>query len=92
MHPRSKHWHLLDYIIVRQCDVRGVVHTNAQCRLLHGSSSCPNEAENHHQDGKKKEGLPKAKKLNVERLADARERFSAYYSRLIFESPRTMTQ
>ena len=22
MHPRSKHWHLIDYIITRQCDLR----------------------------------------------------------------------
>ncbi|XP_068692670.1 craniofacial development protein 2-like [Montipora foliosa] len=26
-HPRSKHWHLLDYILVRQKDVKDVLHT-----------------------------------------------------------------
>ena len=29
MHPRSKHWHLLDYIIVRQRDRRDVLDTRA---------------------------------------------------------------
>lgn len=29
MHPRSKHWHLLDYVIVRQSDLRDVQITRA---------------------------------------------------------------
>ena len=29
MHPRSKHWHLLDYVIVRQCDIKFVKKTSA---------------------------------------------------------------
>ncbi|KAI8775542.1 craniofacial development protein 2 [Biomphalaria glabrata] len=69
MHPGSKHWHLLDYIIVRQCDVRDVVHSKVM-------PSANYEAEHHHQDGKKKDGLPRAKKLNVDKLADVRERLS----------------
>ena len=28
MHPRSKHWHLLDYVIVRQCDIKFVKNTS----------------------------------------------------------------
>jgi hypothetical protein len=31
MHPRSKHWHLLDYIITRQRDRRDVRITKAMC-------------------------------------------------------------
>ncbi|XP_071510818.1 craniofacial development protein 2-like [Diadema antillarum] len=31
MHPRSKHWHLLDYIIVRQRDKQDVRVTKAMC-------------------------------------------------------------
>lgn len=38
-HPPSKHWHLLDYIIVRQKDVRDVLHTrvmpSADCYTDH---------------------------------------------------------
>ncbi|WP_374210040.1 hypothetical protein, partial [Thiolapillus sp.] len=26
-HPRSKHWHLLDYVLTRQHDTRDVLHT-----------------------------------------------------------------
>ena len=29
MHPRSKHWHLLDYVIVRKCDRRDIFQTRA---------------------------------------------------------------
>ncbi len=31
MHPRSKHWHLIDYIIVRKKDRQDVRVTNAMC-------------------------------------------------------------
>ncbi|XP_068713291.1 craniofacial development protein 2-like [Montipora foliosa] len=38
-HPRSKHWHLLDYILVRQKDVNDVLHTrvmpSADCDTDH---------------------------------------------------------
>ena len=40
-HPRSKHWHLLDYILVRQRDARDAVHqSHAQRRLLHRPQTC----------------------------------------------------
>lgn len=29
MHPRSKHWHLIDYVIVRRSDIRDVLITRA---------------------------------------------------------------
>jgi len=29
MHPRSKHWHLIDYIITRQCDLKDIHDTRA---------------------------------------------------------------
>lgn len=35
-HPRSKHWHLIDYVIVRRCDVRDVMIT----RAVVGSDHC----------------------------------------------------
>ena len=31
MHPGSKKWHLLDYVITRQSDVKDVHHTRAMC-------------------------------------------------------------
>ena len=39
MHPRSKHWHQLDFILVRQRDVHDVLHTrvmpSAECHTDH---------------------------------------------------------
>ncbi|KAK6976599.1 craniofacial development protein 2 [Biomphalaria glabrata] len=77
IHPRSKHWHLLDYIIVRQWNVRDVTHTrvmpSADCytdhRLVRTKLNITIKMV-------KKDGLPRAKMLDVERLADVRERFS----------------
>ncbi|XP_076467573.1 uncharacterized protein LOC143298578 [Babylonia areolata] len=38
-HPRSKHWHLLDYVLVRQRDIKDVLHTrvmpSADCYTDH---------------------------------------------------------
>ena len=31
MHPRTKEWHMIDYVITRQRDVRDVHHTRAMC-------------------------------------------------------------
>ena len=33
MHPRSKHWHLIDYVIVRRTDRQYVRVTKTMCRL-----------------------------------------------------------
>lgn len=33
MHPRSKHWHLIDYVIVRRCDIKDVL----MCRAMRGA-------------------------------------------------------
>jgi len=44
MHPRSKHWHLLDYILVRQRDQNDVSHTrvmpSAECHTDHRLVRC----------------------------------------------------
>ncbi|XP_069741682.1 craniofacial development protein 2-like [Narcine bancroftii] len=44
MHPRSKHWHLLDYILVRESDKRDVLHTrvmpSAECHTDHRLVRC----------------------------------------------------
>ena len=31
MHPRSKQWHMIDYVITRQRDIKDVHHTRAMC-------------------------------------------------------------
>ena len=44
MHPRSKHWHLLDYVLVRQRDQKDVLHTrvmpSAECQTDHRLVRC----------------------------------------------------
>lgn len=44
MHPRSKHWHLIDYILVRQRDLKDVFHTrvmpSAECHTDHRLVRC----------------------------------------------------
>ena len=75
MHPRSKHWHLIDYIIVRQRDHRDVFHTrvmpSAEChtdhRLVRGKL-------NLHFKPKPKRGGPPRKKLQMSSLQSAEVR------------------
>ena len=44
MHPRSKHWQLLDYVLVRQRDLNSVLHIivmpSAECRTDYRLVSC----------------------------------------------------
>ncbi|XP_051657446.1 craniofacial development protein 2-like [Manacus candei] len=44
MHPRSKHWHLIDYVLVRRRDVCDVHHTHmmpsAECQTDHQLVCC----------------------------------------------------
>ena len=44
MHPRSKHWHLIDYVLVKQRDVADVFHTrvmpSAECHTDHRLVRC----------------------------------------------------
>ena len=39
MHPRSTHWHLIDYVLVRQRDLKDILHTrvmpSAECHTDH---------------------------------------------------------
>ncbi|KAI8780552.1 craniofacial development protein 2 [Biomphalaria glabrata] len=55
-------------------DIAALSESDAECRLFHGPPFCPDEAE-HPIKMVKKDVLPRAKKLNVDRLADVREHF-----------------
>ena len=49
MHPRSKHWHLIDYIIVQRKDRQDVrVTKTVWCRLLDRSQACCQQTEPAH--------------------------------------------
>ena len=44
MHPRSKHWHLIDYVLAHKCDHKCVIHTkvmpSTECHTDHHLVSC----------------------------------------------------
>ncbi|XP_023815252.1 uncharacterized protein LOC111948070 [Oryzias latipes] len=80
MHPRSKHWHLIDYIIVRQRDTKDVLHNrvmpSAECHTDHRLVRCK---LNHHFKPKPKKGGALKKKLNISGLqsAETKAKFQA---------------
>ena len=71
--PRSKHWHLLDYILTRQHDMRDVLHTrvmpSADCYTDHRLVRC--EVAFTFKSPPKRKG-PQMKKLQVHKLCDPR--------------------
>ena len=75
MHPRSKHWHLLDYILVRRRDQRDVFHTrvmpSAECHTDHRLVRCK---LNLHFKPKLKYRGAHQKKFNVAYLQSAEVR------------------
>ena len=72
-HPRSKHWHLLDYVLTRQHDTRDVLHTrvmtSADCYTDHGLVRCKGAFT--FKSSPKRKG-PQTKKLQVHKLRDPR--------------------
>ncbi len=72
MHPRSKHWHLIDYILVRQRDLKDVFHTrvmpSAECHTNHRLVLC--KITFHFNPKPRKGGAPR-KKLKVCSLQSA---------------------
>ena len=66
MHPRSKHWHLLDYVLVRKQDLRDVLHKrvmpSAECHTDHCLIRFKLRLQ--FKPKQRKKGNPK-KKLNV---------------------------
>ena len=40
MHPRSKHWHLIDYVITRRRDIRDILITLAMRGATAGPAMC----------------------------------------------------
>ena len=80
MHPRSKHWHLIDYVITRKRDRRDVCVTKAMCgaecwtdhRLIVAKLNI------HIQPKRRPQGAKAPKRLNVNRLKieDVKKSFS----------------
>ena len=70
MHPRSKHWHLIDYVIIRKRDRRDIRVTKAMCgaecwtdhRLIVA------KLDFHIQPKRRPQGTKAPKRLNVKQL------------------------
>ena len=72
MHPRSKHWHLIDYVLVRQRDLKDVLHTrvmpSAECHTDHRLVRCTLKLIF---KPKPRKGGPPKKKFNLCKLQSA---------------------
>ena len=89
-HPRSKHWHLLDYILVRQKDASDVTHTRVMT-----SADCYTD----HRLVRAKlrlafkpmirTGRPNVKKLQVDKLSLKREEFQEKLKTRFSSNPNT---
>ena len=72
MHPRSKHWHLIDYVITRYRDLSDVRITRAmkgaECWTDHALLRCKLSLKVAHTA--RRQAAPANKKFNVSRLSD----------------------
>ena len=68
MHPWSKYWHLIDYLLVHKHDLKDVIHIKAEChtnhRLVCGKFRL-------HFKPKPRKGGPPKKKFNLNKLQSA---------------------
>ena len=80
MHPRWKHWHFLDFVLVRRCDLKDVLHTrvmpSAECHTDQRLVRCQ---LNLQFKPKPKKSGPRGKKLLVSDLlsAEVKAKFQA---------------
>lgn len=80
MHPRSKHWHLIDYVLTRQKDVRDVLHTrvmpSAECHTDHRLVRC--KLKLHFKPKLRNGGAPRRKiKVHILQSAETRAKFQS---------------
>ena len=72
MHPRSKHWHLIDYVLVRRRDLNDILHTrvmpSAECHTDHRLVRCKLRM---HFKPKPRKGGPRKKKFDLNKLQSA---------------------
>ncbi|XP_051627116.1 uncharacterized protein LOC127462510 [Manacus candei] len=94
MHPRSKHWYLINYVLVRRRDVRDVHHTrvmpSAECQTDHRLVRCK---LNFNLKFKSKRGSIPRRRLQVNNLQSAtvRDRFQANFQTRLENHPTDST-
>ena len=66
MHPQSKHWHLIDYVLVHKRNLKNIIHTkvmpSAECHNDHGLVRC--KFRLHFKPKLRKGGPPPTKSSN----------------------------
>ncbi|KAJ7411780.1 craniofacial development protein 2-like [Pitangus sulphuratus] len=78
MHPRSKHWHLIDYVLVQQRNVRNACHSrvmpSAECQTDHRLVCC--KLNLHSKLKPKRDGIPRWRlQVNNLQTATVRDNF-----------------
>ena len=72
MHPQSKHWHLIDYVLVHNRDLKDVIHTkvmpSAGCHTNHCLVHCKHGL---HFKPKPRKGGPPKEMFNLNKLQSA---------------------
>jgi len=92
MQPQSKHWHLLDFVLVRKWDPKDVLHTRVmpseECHTYHCLVRCKLRLQ--FKPKHKKKGNPK-NKINVSTLCweEVKAKFQADLQQILGESPCT---
>ena len=91
MHAQSKHWHLLDFVLVRRCDLKDVSHTRVIPRVSYRSTPCPLQTQPSFQTKTKEEWSQRKKKLIVSdlRSAEVKAKFQAGLHSLLHSLKRT---
>ena len=72
MHPRSKHWHLIDYVITRRRDIRDILITRAVRGATAGPTMCCYGAEQLFQLARKhrRQASSEKEKVDVKKLSE----------------------
>ena len=77
MHPRSKHWHLIDYVIVRRKDRQDIRVKKTVCsRLLDRSQACCQQTEPAYSACTTTQGKKVQKRLDVSKLKQDSKRYA----------------
>jgi len=72
MHPRSRHWHLIDYVIVRHRDLKDVLHTGVMPSTEYHTDHCLVRCKlNLNFKPKQRKGGPPKKSFKLSKLQSA---------------------
>ena len=95
MHPRSKHWHLIDYVLVKQRDVADVFHTrvmpSAECHTDHRLVRCKVNFTFKPQQ-RTRQAPPRKLQVNLLRNQAVKEKFQSTLNEKLVAGEHTANQ